>query len=351
MTHDDLVAGLEARFEDGGKQLLAELGLSSWADLVADQPASRSPDQVLAELRDRWEREGELEASAAATHAIFARLRVERGDDHPSTLAELARLGAALEAAGRSEGADVVADAWERVVAVAPAGDVDRGRVAARLGLIRVAQDRASEAIFPLREAASSLRVADPELASEAEFRLGLAMIEFGSVEEGLRRVEASVRAARNASPPGPVLPERLSVFATLVADRLPAKDAEGPFREAMEAARRVHGDQSPEVAVAQAALADLLARSPDRLPESLGLLDVAVSLLLGSVGPADARTRATAARLVERLMDAGRGALDRRDRTLARESLTRAEDVALSVFGPADGRIARVRDLLARLR
>ena len=132
-----------------------------------------------------------------------------------------------------------------------------------------------------------------------------------------------------------------------------PLVDGEPAFRaicEAVEAARQVHGEMSPELAQARAALGALLLNVPGRVEEALGLMDVAVSLLLGSVGPTDPATRGVAAQLVERLIDVARVAAGRRDMQLARVSLERADAVTRTVSGPTDGRLHRIQELRERL-
>lgn len=342
---------LQALFEDGGAALLAAAGMETWEDALveADVPDDYGVIESLVEIRDHWERFGESELAASLTHTMVDHLATQNGPHSPGTLAQMARLGRLLARVGRAEEGQILVErTWENICQVVRPGDRDRAEVAAVYGALRVAQGRASEAIFPLREAVRVLH--DTPLAGDAAFRLGQAQIEFGAIEEGLRLVQQSVRVARDASVPGPDLVERLGVLAQLVTDRLSPKDAEGVHREALNAAQLVHGQTSPEAADAQVRLAALLMQISGRGEEALGLFDSAVALLFGSVGASDPRTRNAAAILVERLIDTSKVVQQRRQRKLARDLLQRAEDIALSVFGPDDSRILRVRELISRV-
>lgn len=351
MDRAKLVEEVASLFPDRGVELLAAAQQPDWGTVLAEADALMASTglEALTWVRDWWDDQDELSLSLYATDALVTARREVAPDAIP-TLLERARLGALHADVGRTDVGDrLVSDAWSAVVEKASPGDIERAAIAAILGQLRVAQGRSSEAVFALREAATVLEPVDAATASECSFRLGQALMAIGSTEEGLRRIQASVRQARSGGP-SYELAERLAVLAPLVGERVAPKDAEAVFQESAEVTRQVFGDTSAEYARTQVALSGLLLGLHGRAEEGLGLLDAGVSTLVTAAGPADPDTRKAAALLIERLLELGRAAVARRDKTLLRESLARAESVTRQVFGPGDARISRVRELGTKL-
>ena len=110
------------------------------------------------------------------------------------------------------------------------------------------------------------------------------------------------------------------------------ADEAEGLFREALEAETRLHGETSVEVAVRYAELGRFIGER-GRHGEAMGWLDPAANLLSGHLGKDHALTRLAAENLVELLLIQGRAALQHGDRAGAR-SLKEAAEPWLEIIG-----------------
>ena len=102
---------------------------------------------------------------------------------------------------------------------------------------------------------------------------------------------------------------------------------------EALEADRRVHGDDTSQVASRYASIG-LLCRQMGRSREAIGWLEPAVSLLRGTLGDEDDMTCSAVDALVELWLDEGKEAMGRHDHGYARDVLLRAVGPARDVLG-----------------
>lgn len=263
-----------------------------------------------------------------------------------------AQLGELRMRAGRlADALPLLREAWQRSV---EQQGPDHPRTAARahvLGALYARLGRHSDAARLLRTAWEAAR-GDSERAAGAAMELGVALCQSGAEEEGLRRVEEAIRWTREASraEPHPTLPARLTAYAQLQLQRGRPGEAEGILLEALEAEKRLNGDDSPQVADRYAVLGNFCARS-GRGPEALGWLDAAASLLRTALGDAHPRTRQVVQQQSGLLVATANDALKRRDRALASELLARAWSLAEPVLGQADARVREIRELRRRHR
>lgn len=259
-----------------------------------------------------------------------------------------AKLGHELEAA------DLHEEAWKLMRA--QAGPLHPRTIArARaFGALLNAIGHHGRAVAPLRDAFTFARTqGDAEMTAACGFELGLALDAVGQKEEGLRLVEDAIRWTRMTSDaldaPHPSLAQQLTKFAAMQLQRGRPAEAEGLMLEALDAERRLHGEDSAEVAARYAALGYFLAKQ-GRVAEAMGWLDPAASLMRSAAGDEDPRTRMIVEHQVQLLVEQAQAAITKRDRELARSMLRRAWTLAVPVLGHGDRRVARVRELASGL-
>lgn len=299
-------------------------------------------------------------------------------------------LASFLRDQGRLEEAEVaLTQAWRIRRAVAPK---TVSKVAAMLGELRVQLGRTKESLDPLREAwlssldtvggshpqtlqrartlARVLTIAglpreaapvlrdlyehalttnDRDAIATAAYELGLALDGAKMREESQRLVEDALRYSRSAGDaagkPHPALPERLVAWAQIQLRRGRPHETESLLREALEAERRLHGDASYHVALRYAALGRFVhqLKRPD---EALGYLDVANSLLRGTLGDDDERTVEAVDLQVQIMLDQAKASLGARDRDMAQRLISRALRVAEQVLGFDHDSVRHLREL-----
>ncbi len=205
--------------------------------------------------------------------------------------------------------------------------------------------NRHAEAEPVLRDLHEHARqVGEPERVAEAGFELGLALYRVHKLEEGWRTVDAAIQLTRSLGEPHAALPERLSIWSRLLRSRGHVDEAEGVLKEAIEAERMLHGDDSPEVAVRYVELAELLANL-GRNEEALGWLDPAFSLLDGVLGPKHPATIRAASALAAELLNRAIVVAAQEDRKTVRA--LQAHGAALSrVLGTRDDNLNRLKVL-----
>ena len=220
------------------------------------------------------------------------------------------------------------------------------------LGQALLNEDRASEAVFALQQAVEwSQKGGHGELQAQARFLLGQANLEFGQNEVATRLIEWSVRWSRDAGDahmPHEKLPERLTLLASIELERGRQESAEGILREALEAERRLYGEDSVQVALRYAGLG-ALALKTQRIDEAMGWLEVGISLLRSTVGDNDPRTRNAVIVQVDLILHLAESAAKRRDRAQFLDWLVRAEAVAVPVLGADDTRVIQIRQSMSR--
>lgn len=177
------------------------------------------------------------------------------------------------------------------------------------------------------------------EERAQVAYDLGRAYDFAGRRELGLRRVEEAVRWTRQWSEtqgePHPELAQRLATWARMAEQRGRRDEAEGHLLEAVEAERRLHGPDSPDVGIRQAAVGDLLYRS-GRLDEAIGWMDAGIGLLRSAVGDDHELTRVVTERLIDLLLERADQVRDvQRDKELAWEYIYQARAICLDVLGP----------------
>jgi tetratricopeptide (TPR) repeat protein len=219
------------------------------------------------------------------------------------------------------------------------------------LGTTLVALERYPEAVQVLRPVLEHLPPDELERRAAVAFELGLALDRSGSEEEAVRRVEEAVRSTRQLSDaaglPNVALANRLGMMAQIHLRRGRGAEAEGLMLEALEAERRLHGDDSPEVAAMTAQLGHFCYRM-GRRDEAVGWMDTATSLVETALGPEHPQTVAVADAHVALLLEvatAGWASDPEGSRALAE----RAFEVGGRLLGHAHARTRAARDLLAR--
>ena len=213
------------------------------------------------------------------------------------------------------------------------------------LGTVLNQLGRHKEASLALKPVYGSLSAgADPERRAAVAFELGLALDRTGAKEEGLRRVEESVRLTRTL-PESPVLAIRLTLLARMQVERGRPEEAEGLLLECLEIERRTQGDRSAAVAERYASLGGFY-MSLSRADEALGWLDAAASLLQTALGAEDPRTKAVAETQIKLLADQIEAAVGRRDRQLALALARRATELGAPVLGHGHQAMRRIREL-----
>jgi len=246
-------------------------------------------------------------AALREAHTIRVRVAPQTADHAGAQLAEL------LVADGDRAAAVPL---FEAAVAAAAARDGARhARTLGRsqhLGAAYNALGRHAEAVVVLRPVVASLPAS--ERRASVAFELGLALHRTGGAAEAARLIEESVRWSRAMQPPdGPphrALSGRLALWAHLQAAAGRPALAEGLLMEALEAARRVFGEDSAQVAERTAGIGHLLAQA-GRHQEAIGWLEPACSLLRSTAGDADVRTVSAVEALGEAVLACVQGRAD----------------------------------------
>jgi tetratricopeptide (TPR) repeat protein len=252
-----------------------------------------------------------------------------------------AQLAEVMVEAGKDEaGAQLLQTSWELLVRERGEHDrvtVDRAR---SLGPLWLRLDQPARAAPVLRSLWAWTRVhGDEEDRAEVQFALGRALDATGAREEGLRLVEQAVRWTRtwldDEDRPHLDLPQRLSIWARMTEERSRPDEAEGYLLEAVEAERLLHGPDSPEVGLRQAAVGDLCYRMR-RLDDAIGWMDAGLGLLRSSLGDRHDLSRLVAERLIDYLLEKADDCMDvLRDRALGWQYIERARAICRDVLGP----------------
>lgn len=166
----------------------------------------------------------------------------------------------------------------------------------------------------------------DDEQQAQAAFDLGMALRRVDRKEEAYRVLNEAVSLTRRIGDPHETLPERLTAWARVTLERRRPDEAEGLFREALQAETRLHGEGSVQVAIRYAELGKFIA-DRGRLAEGMGWLDPAASLLRGELGGEHPVTLLAAENLVELLLIQADVARQHGDRGANKELLARAEE------------------------
>lgn len=193
---------------------------------------------------------------------------------------------------------------------------------------------RHHEAI-PLLRTALSTQSKDPERAAQTGFQLGMALHAVGQRQPAIRALERSLLLTRGMGDPHPKLPERLSAWAGMMMREGKPGEGEGLVLEALEAERRLFGDNSLQVARRYQMLGRLYVQM-DRKHEAMGYLEPAASMLCSALGTGDQEARKAVAQLAELLFSLARETA-RKNRRLAREYLVQAVALSKPVLGPTD--------------
>jgi tetratricopeptide (TPR) repeat protein len=279
-----------------------------------------------------------------AEHALEVAYRIRKDALPDSVGLVAAQLGEIRVRLGRpKEAVPLLREALELTARLEGPGSPRAQARGHMLGTVLNQLERYKEAVEVLRPVHAAAPV-DPEVRASVAFELGLALDRTGAKEEGLRRIEESLRLTR-ALGDHPSLANRVTLMAQLHADRSRLEEAEGLLREATEIDRRRFGDASAEAAIRQAALGQFLARF-GRKDEAVGLLDSACSLLRSTAGDADPRTVAVVELATGLVADQVASAAARKDRELASALVRRGLSLAEPVLGPAHARTRRLREL-----
>jgi tetratricopeptide (TPR) repeat protein len=290
-----------------------------------------------ADLARHLHTQGDLERAQFFMEQAYRVRRIVTPDRSGLIAAQLAELR--LEAGQESEGAELLQDAWNqlrRERGDAHNDTLDRART---LGPLWLRLEQPARAVPPLRSLWAAVEHADDEdEAMRVAFDLGRALTATGHDEEGFRLIDRAVAWCRDVEDedglPHPDLPQRLVVWSRLLEERGNADEAEGYLLEAVEAEKLLHGDESAEVGLRQAAVGDFLHRR-GRYEEALGWMDAGLSLVRSSVGDEHDLSRVVGERLVEYLVQRADAAFDElRDPGLAREYIDRARFLTLDVLG-----------------
>jgi len=296
-------------------------------------------------------RTGNLEEAERALEVSY---RI-RKDLAPASVGHVAaQLGEVRLARGSTgEAVDLLGEALEVYRVTFGAEHPRTDNRAQALGALLVNLGRYAEAAAVLRSVAARSDQAPADRRAAVDFDYGVAMYHSGGSEEGLRRIEAAVRATRAMSSedgtPDRALASRVTVYAGLQLERRRAQEAEGLLQEAVEAERRLHGEDSVQIAERYANLGTFLAKC-GRIDEALGFLDVSASLMRSLLGDGDRRTRSVVIKQVSLLLARAKQARERSDQALEGMALTRAFQLAEPVLGYTDARTREIRARLERL-
>jgi len=248
---------------------------------------------------------------------------------------------------GREDSAvQLLEDAWS-VLRERPGIAHPRTRIVGRhLATGYARGGHAGEAVLVLRELLDSAGgLGDEELAT-CSFELGVALRGTSSRDEAFRCIDEAVRLTRQLGDPHPALADRLAYLSrTVIHERQRHDEGEGLLREALEADVRLYGEGSPEVAGRYAQLGNLCGQL-GRMDEAMGYLDPAASLLRSTRGDDHPQTALAVEYYLELLLIAIRGAVDARDRQLARVYLERAMTLGPPVLGYKHKLVGKLRDV-----
>lgn len=254
---------------------------------IRREVAPDSTGLVAAQLAEMYLRSERAELAVPLLQEAHAQMRARFGPTHPRTVSRARALAGVLHQLGKHlEAEPVLRDLYQHAV--------EQG---------------------------------DPARHAEAAFDLGMGLRRVGLTEESYRHVEEAVALTRRLDR-DPALPERLTAWARLTLERGRADEAEGLFREALEAETRLHGPTSVEVAVRYAELGRFVGER-GRHAEAMGWLDPGARLLKQHLGAEHPVTRLAAENLVELLLIQARAALGYGDRGQARELKRTAEEWA----------------------
>lgn len=203
---------------------------------------------------------------------------------------------------------------------------VPKARVLAAVLTQMTAYDKAEPVLRDLYDHAMAQGTAEQK--AEACFDLGMALRRIDKKEEAYRVLESAIRFTKQAGDPHVSLPERLTAWARITLERRRPDEAEGLFREALQAETRIHGEGSVEVAVRYAELGKFIGER-GRVSEAMGWLDPAASLLKGKLGPEHPITLFAVENLVELLMLRAREVSKHGGKAEANELYSHASDWA----------------------
>lgn len=246
-----------------------------------------------------------------------------------------------VEVGHEVEGAELLQTAWETLIAERGEHDrvtVDRARSLGPLWLRLEEHDKGAVVLRSLWAWVADH--GDDEERASVQFALGRCLDATGHREEGLRLIEQSIRWTRgwldDEDRPHPELPQRLSIWARLAEDRARPDEAEGYLLEAVEAERLLHGPDSPEVGLRQAAVGDLCYRMR-RLDDAIGWMDAGLGLLRTALGDHHDLSKLVAERLVDYMLEKADDCIDvYKDADLGWRYIERARAICADVLGPA---------------
>ncbi len=251
-----------------------------------------------------------------------------------------AQLAEVLQAVGEEErAAQVLQHAWEQLRGEKGEHDrltLDRART---LGALWLSVDQPERAV-PVLESLWRwvAEHGDIEEKAQVAYDLGRACDLSGHRDPGYRLVEQAIRWTRalvdEDGEPHPELPSRLATWARITEERGRRDDAEGFLMEAVEVERQLHGPDSPDVGIRQAAVGDIVYRQ-GRLDEAIGWMDAGLELLRGALGDTHDLTVVVAERLVELLIEKADAARDAGEVDLGWEYIYRARYLGLDILGP----------------
>jgi tetratricopeptide (TPR) repeat protein len=282
----------------GRSERARELLTEAFDGLVAQGARARLPAIGL-RLVEVLLRLGDVAEADAVVETAWSWART--GEAGAATLAGLAgvRADVARRAGREHDAVRALAEAWPLV----PEGSVGRARVAYALGHALAQAERFAEAVAPLREAVAAIGMPGlADAAAEAAWTLVASLEALGPSEEALRTLEAALPLARRSEAGRPLLAARLALAARVMGGRGRGREAEQLLLEALEAERRLHAEDSVEVAVRLAALGRLCLRQ-GRTQEAMGWLEPAVSTLRRRLPALDERTRQAAEDLAAALV------------------------------------------------
>jgi tetratricopeptide (TPR) repeat protein len=347
-----VVALLASRLGEGHPDVLAELAMlgliadragrserardlltEAFDGLVAQGARGRVPAvglrlvEVLLRLNDLAEADAVVETAWSWARSEDAGVASRAG-------LALARAEVARRSLREHDAIRALGEAWP----ILPAGSPGRARVAHALGHALAAAERYADALDPLREAAA----APAESAAEAAWTLIASLEALGPSEEAVRTLEGALPAARRSEAGRPLLAARLALAARVMGARGRAREVEQLLLEALEAERRVHVEDSVEVALRLSALGRLCLRQ-GRTGTAVGWLEPAVSTLRRRLPPGDERVRQAAEDLAASLVAEAQ--------QVAREEPEVASAMVSEVLGRLSAHLPSSHPLLAEAR
>jgi len=298
-------------------------------------PRSATAAQLLARnLRNV----GDLPAAEARLRDALTIRRVTAPTKLGLLLAQVAEI--TRELSGDEAAAPSFQEAWE--VLVRERGEHDR----VTLGRARVL----GPMWLRLGEHAAAARVldsvwrwasahAEPGERARVAFDYGRALDGSGEPERGVRLMDEGLRWTRayrdERGLPHPDLAQRLATWARVNEHRGRRQEAEGYLLEAVEVERQLHGPQSAQVGIRQAAVGDLVYRM-NRLDDAIGWMDAGLGLLRSDLGDENDLTALVAERLVDLLLEKADYCFEvLRDPDLGWEYIFQGRGITLDILGP----------------